>query len=93
MHQSREIWGHPFGAGHAVPNFYKRAAWLKELTRKLLFCHIDQFFDDFWVIEPCGTSVGSLWSFRQITAACSYVLDPKKAQLPTDVWDTLGINF
>ena len=31
-----EMWGQPFGAGHAVPNFYRMAEWACRVARRLL---------------------------------------------------------
>ena len=43
-----EIYGQPFGAGHAVPNFYRVAEWLSRPLVRALHLLIDHFFDDFF---------------------------------------------
>ena len=47
-----EMYGQPFGAGHAVPNFYRVAEWICRVRRRFFHVHIDHFFDDFFIIEP-----------------------------------------
>eukprot|EP00973_Karenia_brevis_P058696 8174844-Karenia_brevis.AAC.1 len=58
------------------------AALLRDLGRNFLHCHIDHFFDDFWIIEPSYSMVVALWSFREVASACGFVLDPAKSQMP-----------
>jgi len=91
--QFHELWGQPFGAGHAVPNFYRMASWIAEVCRKLLFLHMDHFFDDFWVIEPQATIICGVWCVRKVMAACGFQLDPQKSQLPSVVWTALGVIY
>ena len=47
-----EIYGQPFGAGHAVPNFCRVAEWLSRLIARCFRLAVDHFFDDFFVVEP-----------------------------------------
>ena len=61
-----EMWGQPFGAGHAVPNFYRFASLLAEIAQKLLHLHIDNYFDDFFHVEPKFSTVSASWSFRNM---------------------------
>ena len=40
-----EMYGQPFGAGHAVPNFCRLASWAVGGARRLLHLVINYFFD------------------------------------------------
>ncbi len=50
-----EMYGQPFGAGHAVPNFCRVAEWLSRLLTRCFHMAIDHFFDDFFIVEPDTT--------------------------------------
>ena len=43
-----EMYGQPFGAGHAVPNFYRLACWAVRGARRTLHLVMDHFFDDYF---------------------------------------------
>ena len=88
-----EMWGQPFGAGHAVPNFYRMAEWACRVARRLLFLVCDHFFDDFWIIEPKCTIASAVWAFNRIMGLFGFQLDPGKQQLPAQVWHALGVEF
>ena len=45
-----ELFGQPFGAGHAVPNFYRVAEWLSRVMTRGFNIVIDHFFDDFFMV-------------------------------------------
>jgi len=88
-----ELFGQPFGAGHAVPNFYRLAAWLKTAARRLLHINVDHFFDDFWIIEPRCTIGSAVHSFQRLMELCGIVWDPEKDQGPSPLWTALGVVF
>ena len=88
-----ESFGMPFGAGHAVPNFYRMAQWCAVVGRRFLKLPIDHFFDDFWIVEPKCLAHSGVWAFRSLMEACGFVLDPGKSQLPATVWFALGVAF
>jgi len=88
-----ELYGQPFGAGHAVPNFYRLAHWACKVARKLLSLVIDHFFDDFWIIEPQCLADYANWCFKSLMSTVGLSLDPEKEQLPAQVWKTLGIEI
>ena len=46
-----EIYGQPFGAGHAVPNFYRVAEWLSRAMTRAFSLVLDHFFDDYFLVE------------------------------------------
>jgi len=50
--QFHEMYGQPFGAGHAVPNSCRLAEWASRVTRRLLLLVLDHFFDDYFLVEP-----------------------------------------
>ena len=41
------LFGQPFGAGHAVPNFYRLAEWAAQACTTAFRLMLDHFFDDF----------------------------------------------
>ena len=41
-----EMYGQPFGAGHAVPNFYRVAEWFSRFAAGWFHMGVDHFFDD-----------------------------------------------
>ena len=88
-----ELFGQPFGAGHAVPNFYRLAAWLNRASRRLLFIIIEHFFDDYFYLEPRFSAASATWALRRLAAALGVVLAPDKAQLPSQLLTSLGIVF
>ena len=88
-----EMWGQPFGAGHAVPNFCRIAEHLARIIRKLLFIVTDHFFDDFWIIEPKLTIDSAFWSFNKMMKLLGFSFDKEKEQLPRSVWQALGVVF
>eukprot|EP00972_Heterocapsa_arctica_P073175 10808406-Heterocapsa_arctica.AAC.1 len=88
-----EMWGQPFGAGHAVPNFYRLAEWLCRAVRRLLHMVLEHLFDDFFFIEPQAYAPSACWATQRIFHALGAVLDPIKSQLPVSVFVALGIFF
>ena len=88
-----ESYGQPFGAGHAVPNFYRIAQWCATVGRRLLKLPVDHFFDDFWIVEPKCLAPSGVWAFRSLMKSCGFGLDPGKSQIPASVWNALGVAF
>ena len=88
-----EMWGQPFGAGHAVPNFCRIAEHLARIIRKLLYIVTDHFFDDFWIIEPQLTIDSAFWAFNMMMKLFGFAFDKEKEQLPRSVWHALGVVF
>ena len=88
-----EMWGQPFGAGHAVPNFCRIAEHLARIIRKLLFIVTDHFFDDFWIIEPKISIDSAFWAFNKMMKLFGFAFDKEKEQLPRSVWQALGVVF
>jgi len=88
-----ELYGQPFGAGHAVPNFYRLAAWAMAGIRRLLFVVGDHFFDDYFYIEPKNTAPSAAWALQRFMQIVGLKLDSEKSQLPRSVWHALGVVF
>jgi len=88
-----EMWGQPFGAAHAVPNFCRLAAWAMLAATRLLHVVIDHFFDDYFMVEPKVTVASATWACRRLFRLVGLNLDPDKAQLPAEVWHALGVAF
>ena len=42
-----EMYGQPFGAGHAVPNFCRVSEWISRMLQRFFHLHVEHFFDDF----------------------------------------------
>ena len=88
-----EIYGQPFGAGHAVPNFCRVAEWLCRCIRRLFKSSLDHFFDDFFVVEPTATIAISTFCIRESFKLLGFSLDPDKSQPPSEVAAVLGVLF
>eukprot|EP00435_Cladocopium_sp_Y103_P058671 s40_g20.t1 len=88
-----EMYGQPFGAGHAVPNFCRTAEWISVCAQKLFISLLDHFFDDFFIIEPELTIQSALFCLRELFVSLGFSLDPEKSQPPSQVCAILGILF
>jgi hypothetical protein len=91
--QFHEMYGQPFGAGHAVPNFCRIAEWAVRAVRRLLFLVVDHFFDDYFLVEPRCLAASAVWAFRRSMHLFRPHHRPKKSQLPSTVWRAPGIHF
>ena len=88
-----EMYGQPFGAGHAVPNFCRIAEWLARCLQRLFHIHIDHFFDDFFIVEPPATIRSAIHCMRESFKLLGFTLDPEKSQGPSPTCAILGIVF
>ena len=88
-----ELYGQPFGAGHAVPNFCRVAEWINRCAQKLFSAYMDHFFDDFFVIEPRQTIQSALFCLQQLFQILGFSLDSEKSQPPSQLCAILGILF
>ncbi len=88
-----EIYGQPFGAGHAVPNFCRVAEWLCRCIRRLFKMSLDHFFDDFFIVEPNSTISVATFCIREAFSVLGFRLDPDKSQTPSSVAAILGVVF
>ena len=83
--------GQPFGAGHAVPNFYRVAEWLSRLLIRAFGLLIDHFFDDYFLISVSQESATSSFCVRETFALLGFLLDSEKTQIPSEVAHVLGV--
>ena len=88
-----EIYGQPFGAGHAVPNFCRVAEWLSRLIARCFRLAVDHFFDDFFVVEPSTTIQVAAFCLRETFQLLGFTLDTEKSQPPSEVVAILGVLF
>ena len=88
-----EIYGQPFGAGHAVPNFCRVAEWLARCACRLFQLLIDHFFDDFFLIEEENLAETAVWCLREFFGLMGFKLDPSKSQPPAQIAAVLGVHF
>ena len=88
-----EMYGQPFGAGHAVPNFYRLAEWACRLLCRAFSLVIDHFFDDFFYIDRPACCKVSMFCVQQAFSLLGLTLDPEKSQVPAEVSHVLGVAF
>lgn len=83
--------GQPFGAGHAVPNFYRVAEWLARLLIRAFGLVLDHFFDDYFLISVEQEASTSAFCVREVFSLLGFILDKDKSQTPSDVAGVLGV--
>ena len=88
-----EMYGQPFGAGHAVPNFCRVSEWLSRFLQRFFSLHVDHFFDDFFLIEPSRTIQAGIFVMKESFKILGFSLDPEKSQPPAEVGAVLGVLF
>ena len=88
-----EIYGQPFGAAHAVPNFYRLAEWVCRLLIRAFHLLVDHFFDDYFAVVRRGESQASLFCLQEAFKVLGVVLDDEKSQPPSDFAMVLGVAF
>ena len=88
-----EMYGQPFGAGHAVPNFCRVAEWISRCLQRLYHMMVDHFFDDFFVVEPDWSIEVAMFCLRETFSVLGFALDPDKSQVPAQVCAVLGVLF
>ena len=88
-----EVYAQPFGAGHAVPNFYRLAEWFARFLMRYFKIQCDHFFDDFWIVSKANTAEISLHCMLQSAKLLGIRFDPDKTQLPSPESEVLGVVF
>ena len=88
-----ELYGQPFGAAHAVPNFYRVAEYASVLLTRAYSFLLDHFFDDFYYVEREDTSKVAMFCLKQSFELLGLKLDPDKSQPPALVSHILGVQF
>ena len=89
--QFHEMFGQPFGAGHAVPNFCRVAEWLSRCIRRMFTMAVDHFFDDFMIVEPEWSIHSAVFCLQEAFTLLGFALDPQKSQAPAAVVAVLGV--
>ena len=88
-----EIFGQPFGAAHAVPNFYRVAEWACRLMVRAYDVMIDHFFDDYFIVVRRLEADGTMFCIREAFKLIGLVLDNEKSQPPGEFSQVLGVAF
>ena len=88
-----EIYGQPFGAGHAVPNFCRVSEWIARCLTRLFGLCLDHVFDDFFWIDRRSTAKVALLCVQKAFALLGFSLDPSKSQSPESTCAVLGVIF
>ena len=88
-----ELYGQPFGAAHAVPNFYRVAEFMSVLLTRAYSILVDHFFDDYFYVERPGSAKVSMFCLQQSFQLVGLSLDPDKSQPPAEVAHILGVQF
>ena len=88
-----EMYGQPFGAGHAVPNFCRVSEWLSRVLQRYFYLHVDHFFDDFFLVEPSLTIQAGIFVMKESFKLLGFSLDPEKSQTPAAICAILGVVF
>ena len=86
-----EMFGQPFGAGHAVPNFHRVAEWLSRTIVRGFKIIIDHFFDDFFMVLRKSEALEGSFFVQEAFNLLGFKLDPDKTQVPADVAMVLGV--
>ena len=87
------MYGQPFGAGHAVPNFYRVAEWFSRFLCRYFNIAVDHFFDDFWLVSTEERSSIALRCILESAELLGIVFDPDKTQAPSTRAEVLGVVF
>ena len=87
------IHGQPFGAGHAVPNFYRLAEWANRTLVRGFSIMMDHFFDDFYYIERPQCASVARFCVQEGFKLLGLTLDPDMSQTPSQVAQVLGVAF
>jgi len=88
-----EMYGQPFGAGHAVPNFCRVSEWLSRCLGRIFSLALDHFFDDFFLVDKQQNSEVASFCLREGFKTLGFELDPDKSQAPAQVIAILGVIF
>ena len=88
-----EMYGQPFGAGHAVPNFCRVSEWICRFMQRYFNLNVEHFFDDFFLIELSDTIKSGVFVLNESFRLLGFTLDPEKAQAPSSECAILGVLF
>ena len=85
--------GQPFGAGHAVPNFYRLAEWACRVITRGFSLLLDHFFDDYFYVDRPACATSARFCLQEGFKLLGLTLDPDKSQPPSEVAHVLGVAF
>ena len=88
-----EVYAQPFGAGHAVPNFYRLAEWFARFLMRFFKIQCDHFFDDFWIVSTESTAEVNLRCLLRSAELLGIRFDPEKTQRASSNAEILGVVF
>ena len=74
------MYGQPFGAGPAVPNFYRVAEWFSRFLCRYFHLAVDHFFDDFWLVAPRSHSEVGMHCLLEAAELTGILFDPDKTR-------------
>ena len=70
----------PFGAVASCWAWHRVANLLRSYTRRILFCPVLKYVDDFFACEPCGIKYTMAYGLAIVATTIGTVVDPKKPQ-------------
>ena len=88
-----EMFAQPFGAGHAVPNFYRLAEWFCRIACRTLYIQCDHFFDDYWIVSREQHGIVAQECMLELAHLFGISFGPEKTQPPSQCTDALGVVF
>lgn len=86
-----ELFAQPFGAAHAVPNFYRVSEWLARLVVRSMGILLDHFFDDYYFVCRSKESESCSFALREAFRILGFTLDDQKSQVPCEIAQVLGV--
>eukprot|EP00971_Amphidinium_carterae_P315743 6276266-Amphidinium_carterae.1 len=87
------LYAQPFGAAHAVSNFYRVAEWLVRVARRYFHLAVEHFYDDFFLVEPESSAPVAQQCLQELFHILGFALDPAKSQPPSANAVVLGVHF
>lgn len=87
------LYGQPFGAAHAVPNFYRVSEFLSRVVGRAYLLLLDHFFDDFFLVAREKEARVAAFCMNESFKLLGFTLDPDKTQIPEEVTNILGVVF
>ena len=83
-------WALPFGMSGAVLHFNRVPAFIVALCRRWMAIPVQNFFDDFRIVEPASLEGSGFKWFKKITLLLGWEFDPSKDFGPTEILPMLG---
>eukprot|EP00971_Amphidinium_carterae_P197066 3911328-Amphidinium_carterae.1 len=86
------LYAQPFGAAHAVSNFYRVAEWLVRVARRYFHLAVEHFYDDFFLVDTESSAPLAQLCLQELFHL-GFALDPQKSQPPSANAVVLGVHF